>query len=495
MAEPRKFQIDAKDKLTKGRSVLIVAPTGLGKTRSALEPFVNGNSSDALLSTRLIYTLPLRALASGVVSEFKELSSKYHPIIHHGDEPESEIFSERAIITTVDQYFTTFAGAPLSWASHWSHAAAGAILTSYSVFDEVHLLSPKAGLQLLFAILRLRQRWGLVSCVMTATMPTTVIEFFKEFCKLELVKASEEDVNMRDSWRRVSLQLLGKESQPQERKIRRTKKQSSEPKFVWEEKDPKNIAELVQEKWQRWEELELDGPKKVIVFVNTVDRAIAVYEDLCNKLNLRSQICLAHSRFVKEHRKQLEDRIQQFFGKDSQNKEAILVTTQVAEAGLNISAPLVITELCPLDSLVQRAGRCQRFKPNEDREMRGLVLVVKPKAEGKKEWYVPYVDAIFIQQGKKKIKPIPIPIAEVGRYVLEERFADGGELNWDTEKNLIDEALSDAYLAFLQGLDRVQYSDVQDKPLGKVYKQMQEITPEESELEEEYGEEEASSDE
>lgn len=492
MIAQREFQKDAKEKLTKGQSVLIVAPTGLGKTRAALEPFVNGNSSDALLSTRLIYNLPLRSLASGVVSEFKELSSKYHPIIHHGDEPESEIFSEKAIITTVDQYFTAFAGAPLSWASHWSHAAAGAILTSYSVFDEVHLLSPKAGLQLLFAVLRLRQRWGLVSCVMTATMPTTVVEFFKEFCKLELVEASEKDIKMRDSWRKVSLQLLSKKSQPQEGKIRRTKKKSSEPKFVWEEKDAKSIAELVQEKWQRWNELGIDGPKKVIVFVNTVDRAIAVYEDLC-KSNLCSQICLAHSRFVKEHRKQLEDRIQQFFGKDAQDKEAILVTTQVAEAGLNISAPLVITELCPMDSLIQRAGRCQRFKPECDQLMRGLTLVVQPKDEKGASWRFPYIDFVDVQDNNKGRRRIHI--IEVSRYVLEEHFAHGRELDWNVEKNLINEALSDAYRVFLQGLDSVQYNDIKDKPLGKVYKQMQKITPEEGGLEEEYGEEEARSNE
>ena len=473
MITQREFQKDAKEKLAKGQSVLIVAPTGLGKTRAALEPFVNGNSSNALLSTRLIYALPLRALASGVASELRGLSSAHQLTIHHGDEPESEFFSEQAVITTIDQYFTAFAGAPLSWASHWSHAATGAVLTSYSVFDEVHLLSPKAGLQLLFAVLRLRQRWGLVSCVMTATMPQSVVEFFKEYCGLKVVEASKQDIQERDSWRKVRLQLLG---------------ESKTPSFSWDEKDPRGIAELVEEKWHEWDKLKLDGPKKVIVFVNTVDRAIAVYEDLISS-NLRSQICLAHSRFIKEHRKQIEDQIQRLFGKDAQDTEAILVTTQVAEAGLNISAPLVITELCPIDSLIQRAGRCQRFKPNKDQHMQGLVLVVKPKAEGKTKWYVPYFDAIFIQRNKKSKC---IPIAEIGRYVLEERFTNAGVLDWNTEKSLIDDVISDAYLAFLQGLDRIQYSDIKDKPLGKVYQQ---ITPEEGELEEEYGEEEAGSEE
>lgn len=483
----REFQQKAEKKLKNGQSVLIVAPTGLGKTRAALQPFINDTGSNPLLTTRLIYTLPLRALTRGVVSELGELSSVHQPSIHHGDEPESEVFSERAVITTVDQYFTAFAGAPLSWASHWSHAAAGAILTSYSVFDEVHLLSPKAGLQLLFAILRLRQRWGLVSCVMTATMPKPVVEFFQKFCGLELVEASPKDICDRDSWRIVTLQLLGKESQTQAEEIRKSNKKISKPTFTWDERDPKGIAELVQEKWQGWNELKLDEPKKAIVFVNTVDRAIAVYEALI-KINLKlcpHQVCLAHSRFVKEHRKQLEDQIQQFFGKDAQDREAILVTTQVAEAGLNISAPLVITELCPIDSLIQRAGRCQRFKPESDQTRQGLILVVKPKGEESTDkWYLPYTDSVRVE--KKNIRLI-----EVSRYVLEERFARRGVLNWNVEKSLIDETLSNAYLAFLQGLDRVQYDDVKDNPLGKAYQQLQKITPEEGESEEEYGEEKA----
>ena len=117
----RDFQKCALNILNGGQSVLIVAPTGLGKTRAALKPFVQLQGNNALLGTRLIYTLPLRALARGVEEECKIIN--INPIIHHGDEPESEFFSERAVITTIDQYLTAFAGAPLSWASHLSHAA------------------------------------------------------------------------------------------------------------------------------------------------------------------------------------------------------------------------------------------------------------------------------------------------------------------------------------------------------------------------------------
>lgn len=475
------FQQKAKAKLKEGQSILIVSPTGLGKTRAALQPFIDNDTP--LLSTRLIYALPLRALVRGVVDELKKLDNALNPVIHHGDEPESSVFSERIVITTVDQYFTAFAGAPLSWASHWSHAAAGAVLTSYSVFDEVHLLSPRAGLQLLFAILRLRQRWGSLSCVMTATMPESVVNFFKEFCGLEIIKASDRDIKERDSWRKVNLQLLGERTHKQG--ASKSRKRTEEPSFAWHEKDPQGIAELVKEKWEGWSEVEVDGPRKIIVFVNTVDRAIQVYEYL---QGLCPNIVLAHSRFIKEHRQQVEDRIQQFFGKESREAEGILVTTQVAEAGLNISAPLVISELAPMDSLIQRVGRCQRFKPNENnREMRGLVLVVKPKTEGRLEWYVPYMDYVRVQRQKDSK---PVHVAEISRHVLEGRFADGGLLNWGVEKDVVNEALSEVYEAFLKGSDRLQFSDVKDKPLGKVYQRLAKMPSEEGEAaEEEYSEE------
>ena len=63
MTELRDFQKLTKDNLLKGNSTIVVAPTGLGKTRAALLPFYKSCSK---LGTRIIYALPIRALAKGV---------------------------------------------------------------------------------------------------------------------------------------------------------------------------------------------------------------------------------------------------------------------------------------------------------------------------------------------------------------------------------------------------------------------------------------------
>jgi CRISPR-associated endonuclease/helicase Cas3 len=433
--EERDFQRCTISILKSGQSVLLIAPTGLGKTRAALAPFANPLSQNALLRTRLIYTLPLRALARGVKEEGDNL--RISTVIHHGDEPESEFFSERAVITTIDQYLTAFAGASLSWASHWSHAAAGAVLTSYSVFDEVHLLSPQKGLQLLFAMLYLRKRWGLLSCVMTATLPPSVIEFFQKFCGLVKVEASEKDIEQRDGWRKVYLELEG---------VR------DNDRFVWNEKDEKSLAEFVQGRWNAWESLDVNGPKKVIVFVNAVERAIRVYDELKGLFEDqdRPEVILAHSRFTKDDRRNVEDKLSQFFAKNANTHPAILVTTQVAEAGLNISAPLVITELCPMDSLIQRVGRCQRFNHDGSPERKGKVIVVKPAGE---KWYVPYIDQVRLVEGR------PLRAIELTQIVLEMEVGNRELLlNWQKEQELITKALDRLYEAYLAGTTDVEFA-------------------------------------
>lgn len=447
MSDLRDFQRCANFLLNSGESILIIAPTGLGKTRAALQPFVNSRTQCGLLGTRLIYTLPLRALSRGVEDECKSLG--VIPVIHHGDEPESEYFSERAIITTIDQCLTAFAGAPLSWASHLSHAAAGAVLTSYSIFDEVHLLSPQRGLQLLFALLYLRKRWGLLSCVMTATLPPSVIEFFQKFCGLVKIEASQEDIGQRDGWRKVYLQLEGTKDSD---------------KFVWGEKDEKSLAELVIERWNAWKSLDVDGPQKVIVFVNTVDRAIRVYDELKNFFQNQDgpKVILSHSRFTRDDRKNVEDKLSQLFGKTANHDPAILVTTQVAEAGLNISAPLVITELCPMDSLIQRVGRCQRFKPDGNQELRGRVIVVKPAGDN---WYVPYTEKVrLVEVGhdkkdkEKRNTSEWFPAIEFTEIVLKKEAGNQElHLNWEKEQELIEKALDRLYGAYLSGITDVEF--------------------------------------
>lgn len=290
----RDFQKETFRKLENGHSPLIFAPTGIGKTKAALSPFIGSVTNKGILGTRLIYALPMRSLMKSVLDEFenciKDAGFIFQnniwtkdgyglcAVMHHGEQPESNIFSERACITTIDQAFTAFAGAPLSFSASSGHAVAGALHTSYLVFDEAHLLSGRYGLPMLFALLKLRKRWGLLSTVMTATLPDTVSKFFCEYCGMEKVEATDKDIDERDSWRKVTLDMRRKNS---------------------------GITNVVYTLFVE------GGQQRIIVFMNTVERAVRLYRDLTRLFEEKSldknRLLLAHSRFTAQHRIAIEE--------------------------------------------------------------------------------------------------------------------------------------------------------------------------------------------
>ena len=103
-----------------------------------------------------------------------------------------------------------------------------------------------------------------------------------------------------------------------------------------------------------------------LVIVNRVNRAQAVFEEVRKLLGAdRAKECLLlHSRFRPKER---DDFMKRLTGTKSVGGQpetppfaGIVIATQVVEAGLDLSATTLFTELCPWSSFVQRAGRCNR---------------------------------------------------------------------------------------------------------------------------------------
>jgi CRISPR-associated endonuclease/helicase Cas3 len=94
---------------------------------------------------------------------------------------------------------------------------------------------------------------------------------------------------------------------------------------------------------------------RTIVVLNTVDRATQVYDAI---LRTRPAACvvLLHSRFrPRDRNAHLAEALDQPAGAGT-----IVVSTQVLEAGVDVSSRLLVTEVAPWSSVVQRAGRCNR---------------------------------------------------------------------------------------------------------------------------------------
>ncbi|HNE56744.1 MAG TPA: CRISPR-associated helicase Cas3', partial [Leptospiraceae bacterium] len=101
-----------------------------------------------------------------------------------------------------------------------------------------------------------------------------------------------------------------------------------------------------------------------VCIVNTVQRAQDIYKIL-NENNSDIELYLFHARFPAEDRKALEDSILERFGKDfpeKRPKKAILIATQVVEQSLDLDFDVMVTDLAPIDLILQRAGRLHRHK-------------------------------------------------------------------------------------------------------------------------------------
>ena len=68
---PFDFQREVGSLLCEGESVVLRAPTGAGKTRAALFPFLYARYAGVSFPRQMIYSLPLRSLAGGLYSETK----------------------------------------------------------------------------------------------------------------------------------------------------------------------------------------------------------------------------------------------------------------------------------------------------------------------------------------------------------------------------------------------------------------------------------------
>ena len=107
-----------------------------------------------------------------------------------------------------------------------------------------------------------------------------------------------------------------------------------------------------------------DTEDSCLVILNTIDDTVQLYKKLC-PFEPNPEIVLLNTRFTLKDRqekiaycqKRLEDR-----------KRIILISTSLIEAGVDIDFPIVYRDLCPLPSLIQSAGRCNRNGKRKDED-------------------------------------------------------------------------------------------------------------------------------
>ena len=375
-SEPNKMQCEIVQQ-DSGR-IILNAGCGEGKTAAALlfaQKLLKENRID-----RIIFTLPTKFTANNLN---RDLTDKYAIPeelvgITHGDaseflrqrmqETESQhreqeidedeihnlimaqvfensIYAKPITISTVDHLIMS-----LYHGYKFADRAFSNVASSLVVFDEVHYYE-KHTMGAIAETMRRLTELQVPHLVMTATIPCAV--------RKEL-----DDLVLKQPYRfqRAPAVIQDTSNPKTPFEIERL------TETLIDENDNSvsdELLELIQQNIDR----------RQIIFVNQVARAKKIYQTLADSGITENLICY-HSGFISKHRNEKEKIIRALFKSPKDREETdisalecrdfhntepcILVSTQVSELSLDISADVMYSEIAPIDSIVQRGGRLHR---------------------------------------------------------------------------------------------------------------------------------------
>lgn len=320
---PYPYQVDfaSRDKTYIGLS----APTGMGKTYAALVSWLY-DSIHAPKATprRLIFQLPLRTLVKQTLDTINKLVAKsgidvdVHCML--GGEVDDSFVEEperrKIIVTTLDQLVSRQLNRP------YTASVKSALIHFISTNDDVRIILDESQLQ--------------PQAFPTSTELHSLMLKQPSFFKRELVlcSATLDLTSVREGIEIVSLTEADYAHKAARKKIGQYKSLTLKPQMSDDE-----FIRLVEDQ-------HISGTLTLVI-VNTVKRAQSIYSRLQTKKKR-----LLHSKFRKADRAVMETGLDKFKG--------ILVSTQVVEAGIDLDARKLITDVCPWSSFVQRCGRLGR---------------------------------------------------------------------------------------------------------------------------------------
>lgn len=298
---------------------ILHSPTGSGKTEAAIR------WADKFHKSRFIFALPTRSLVDDIYIRFQGnewFKGYFHAntgILHStseyiysslpGDDPESHdfdrYFHRPVMVTTIDQILIS-----LFNSGRWDAVNFSLALGSL-VIDEMHTYD-KETMSLILELIIQSRLFNMPILLMSATLPRWLPRAIKEITGEEFPVINVSDVN--------------------------------EKRLPWSFhlKDKIDIQNI----------LESAHNSDVLVICNNVKSSVETFKKLHENFhNTR----LINSRFIQADRSDIIS-----WAKHKGNGFRILVSTQVIEVGIDIDFDILYSELAPVDTLIQRAGRVNR---------------------------------------------------------------------------------------------------------------------------------------
>lgn len=339
---PFQTQVEAVD----DDRLIGLAGCGEGKTHTALQ--WGGRMVEDNKANRLVFAMPtqvttnnlLLSMTGGPSGEHSgHIPNKKAALYHSASETfyEGDVASERwdisdarlderarrwfqrpVTVTTVDQVLSTLVNG-----YDWATVARGNLLQSAVIFDELHAYDRHTTGHILGAISALN-RAGIPWYVMSATIPPQIRQH-----------RSVAGATNIESDGRINASLPPREP------------------FTVQVENKHLNADVVRSR------AEESDARRIMVVRNTVAEA----RELARVLrDAGEEVIYYSSAFTKEDRERKEAEIRERFGSEYSDSEtrAFLVATQVCEISLDLSADLLLTDIAPVDAIIQRAGRLHR---------------------------------------------------------------------------------------------------------------------------------------
>jgi CRISPR-associated endonuclease/helicase Cas3 len=426
------YQQRVFDALCEHKPVILQAPTGAGKTRASLYPFLHACALPEMIELpgQCIYSVPLRTLANQFVHEYHSTVQDYRQLynlqtlkrvsLQTGERPEDPRFESDLLFTTIDQTLSSFLSIPYALSTSLANFNAGAVLGSYLVFDEFPLFPINRDWSGAFAttlhmlqLLRNLTPWTL----MTATFSRTLLSGLCEL--LNAVEISPATTSFDD-----------------------IPSQKGKERYFSVREEPLCASQV-------WGDMQENHRQRVLAISNTVDRAIELATELRRIVSPNVRVILLHSRFFQQDRTNIEISLAGEFGEDKQThspEPIILVATQVVEVGLNITCEVLHTEIAPASSVIQRAGRCARFA----REPGQVFIYDVPKNDKGEPQYSPYKDQQdvcklswqeFLNHSNQKLDYAgELEIVDAAHHEFDQRLLNGIKVQRQEQRKKIKDA-------------------------------------------------------